>query len=98
MQELLGDLSESPLKLGAVTLSIASVGYVLVQGLRRLTRSEMYTLPPGPPRHFLLGNLLQFPKDRFYEKFCEWQRLYGLYSACPLAYRHCNEFTDNILT
>jgi len=82
MEELLEDLSKSPLKLGAVTFSIASVGYVLVQGLRSLTRrSEKYTLPPGPPRHFLLCNLLQFPKDHFYEKFCEWQRLYGLYSA-----------------
>jgi len=82
MEDLLGDLSKSPLKLGVVTLSIASVGYVLVQGLRGLTtRSEKDPLPPGPPRHFLLGNLLQFPKDRFYEKFCEWQSLYGAYSA-----------------
>ncbi|KAG8750031.1 hypothetical protein FRC11_010831, partial [Ceratobasidium sp. 423] len=30
----------------------------------RLSRSHKLPLPPGPPRHFLLGNLRDFPKDR----------------------------------
>ncbi|KIM28319.1 hypothetical protein M408DRAFT_69838 [Serendipita vermifera MAFF 305830] len=42
-----------------------------------LNRSKELPPPPGPPRQFLIGNLLQFPKDHFYERFCEWQREYG---------------------
>ncbi|KIM20898.1 hypothetical protein M408DRAFT_41311, partial [Serendipita vermifera MAFF 305830] len=34
---------------------------------------------PGPPRHFLIGSLLQFPNDHFYQRFCEWQKEYGKY-------------------
>ncbi|KIM28323.1 hypothetical protein M408DRAFT_329427 [Serendipita vermifera MAFF 305830] len=71
-------LADSPLKVAGVTVSIAMIGYVLVQGLRKMTdRSNRLPPPPGPPRHFLIGNLLQFPKDHFYKRFCEWQREYG---------------------
>ncbi|EUC58603.1 cytochrome P450 family protein [Rhizoctonia solani AG-3 Rhs1AP] len=31
---------------------------------RRLVRSQGLPLPPGPPPHFLLGNLRDFPRDR----------------------------------
>src|SRR5450631_2777896 len=34
-------------------------------------------LPPGPERHFLFGNLFNFPRSRWYEAFNEWQKLYG---------------------
>ncbi|KIM28310.1 hypothetical protein M408DRAFT_308234 [Serendipita vermifera MAFF 305830] len=78
MEHTLSRLSDSPLKLIGVTISIAMIGYALVKGLRKMTdKSNRLPLPPGPPRRFLIGNLLEFPKDRFYERFCEWQREYG---------------------
>ncbi|CUA73135.1 Cytochrome P450 2E1 [Rhizoctonia solani] len=44
-------------------------GLLLCAGLsfilwRRLARSQKLPLPPGPPAHFLLGNLKDFPKHR----------------------------------
>ena len=34
---------------------------------------------PGPPRHWLLGNLLDMPKTREWLTFAEWGRLYGMH-------------------
>ncbi|KIM28312.1 hypothetical protein M408DRAFT_329418 [Serendipita vermifera MAFF 305830] len=78
MELTLNRLGDSPLKLVGVTVSIATIGYVLVQGLKKMTdNSNRLPPPPGPPHRFLIGNLLQFPKDHFYKRFCEWQREYG---------------------
>ncbi|KIM28322.1 hypothetical protein M408DRAFT_139912 [Serendipita vermifera MAFF 305830] len=81
MEQALDRLAaESPLKLAGVTLSVATIGYLLVQGLKKLTdksSASKLPAPPGPPRHFLLGNMSQFPKDHFYQRFCEWQKEYG---------------------
>lgn len=38
------------------------------QGLKR---------PPGPKPRPVIGNIPDFPKQRWYEKFCEWQKEYG---------------------
>ncbi|KIM28318.1 hypothetical protein M408DRAFT_329423 [Serendipita vermifera MAFF 305830] len=78
MEHTLDRLADSPLKLAGVTLSIATIGYALFHGLKKISRrSNELPPPPGPPRHFLIGNLLHFPKDHFYERFCEWQKEYG---------------------
>ncbi|CAE6440227.1 unnamed protein product [Rhizoctonia solani] len=52
-----------PLHLSAwvVFLLCAGLGLVL---WKRLARLQKLPLPPGPPPHFLLGNLGGFPKDR----------------------------------
>ncbi|CAG8652712.1 10799_t:CDS:2, partial [Acaulospora colombiana] len=34
-------------------------------------------LPPGPKRDFLIGNLRNFPKDRWYETFTRWKDEFG---------------------
>jgi len=34
-------------------------------------------LPPGPKKSFLVGNLFNFPRTRWYENFTEWQKEYG---------------------
>ncbi|KIM28308.1 hypothetical protein M408DRAFT_23712 [Serendipita vermifera MAFF 305830] len=78
MERAFDRLPESPLKLVGATVSVTTVGYVLIRGLRKLSnKANQLPPPPGPPRHFLLGNLLQFPKDHFYKRFCEWQAEYG---------------------
>ncbi|KIM28309.1 hypothetical protein M408DRAFT_23713 [Serendipita vermifera MAFF 305830] len=78
MEQTLDRLVDSPLKLAGITISVATIGYALFHGLKKtFNRSNELPPPPGPPRHFLIGNLLQFPKDHFYERFCEWQKEYG---------------------
>ncbi|KAG1849428.1 cytochrome P450 [Suillus subalutaceus] len=34
-------------------------------------------LPPGPPRRFLVGNLLDIPRFRAWHKFLQWKDQYG---------------------
>jgi hypothetical protein len=83
MEDFVNNLTDSPFKLGAVSLSLVPLGYVLVRGVKWLaTTSGSLRHPPGPPRHFLLGNLQDFPANHMYEKFCEWQRLYGVSRSC----------------
>jgi hypothetical protein len=77
MENIIARLTESRLVIGVTTLSLAAIGYALVQGPKKYASSQVAPLPPGPPRQFLIGNLLQFPRDHFYDKFCEWHKLYG---------------------
>ncbi|KIM28300.1 hypothetical protein M408DRAFT_329411 [Serendipita vermifera MAFF 305830] len=78
MEHTLDQIADSPLKLAGVTVSIAIIGYAVLHGLGKLSnRSNNLPPPPGPPRHFLVGNLFQFPKNHFYKRFCEWQKEYG---------------------
>lgn len=70
--------SSSSFKLGLATITLTTIGYGVVQVIKRLSNDvKPLPPPPGPPRQFLIGNLRQFPKDHFYEKFCEWQKEYG---------------------
>lgn len=34
-------------------------------------------LPPGPRRAFLIGNLFNFPRKRWYETFTKWRDEFG---------------------
>jgi hypothetical protein len=34
-------------------------------------------LPPGPKRDPLIGNLRNFPKQRWYETFTQWREEFG---------------------
>jgi hypothetical protein len=81
MIAVIRDLTDSPLKLGTVVASVAALGYIVVKGIYPGNkRNKNCVLPPGPPQDLLIGNLRQFPKDRFWDTFCEWAKRYG---ACP---------------
>lgn len=70
-------------------LSVRYVGFAvgLVAStalLRRLwntpaakARRASAKLPPGPKREFLIGNLRNFPKDRWYDAFTRWKEEFG---------------------
>jgi hypothetical protein len=34
-------------------------------------------LPPGPKQEFIIGNLRNFPKSRWYETFSRWKQEFG---------------------
>ncbi|KAG8761722.1 hypothetical protein FRC14_000106 [Serendipita sp. 396] len=40
-------------------------------------KKDRRVYPPGPPQDPLIGNLRNFPKDKWGDTFCEWARLYG---------------------
>lgn len=40
-------------------------------------RVRGHARPPGPKPLPVIGNVLNFPANRWYEKFCEWQKEYS---------------------
>ncbi|PVF93462.1 cytochrome P450 [Serendipita vermifera] len=79
--------TSTPAKLCGATVAAASIGYLTLKGLQYVfsTKSSAHLYPPGPPRQFLLGALKSFPKDHFYQRFCEWSNAYGdiVYAPVP---------------
>lgn len=81
MDALLEQLASSPIKAGTFTVSLATLGYICVKGV--YGKSD-HKYPPGPPRDPLIGNLRQFPNNRFADAFSRWARQYGkLFFVCP---------------
>jgi hypothetical protein len=53
-----------------------------------LARRANARLPPGPPRLPLLGSLLKYPKNRWFETFSDLQKQYGESYGCLCACLH----------
>ncbi|PVF92959.1 cytochrome P450 [Serendipita vermifera] len=70
---------DSPFQTGAVSLAIASLGYLIAKKLHNVIFKDRsaHSYPPGPPRSPLVGALTSFPKDHFYQRFREWAVTYG---------------------
>ncbi|TCD68727.1 hypothetical protein EIP91_010011 [Steccherinum ochraceum] len=61
------------IQLSSIVVLAVSVA-VLYYSMRR---DDRLPLAPGPPRRFLVGNLLDFPKSRPWETFHEWAEEHG---------------------
>lgn len=59
---------------GGVVVAGAAVYYLLEK--YRKARNGL-PFPPGPPKTFLLGNLLNFPKRGMFDAFTKYQKEYG---------------------
>jgi hypothetical protein len=68
--------SQHLLVAGAAILGTFAVWTIINSPARRAARMGS-KLPPGPEQAFLIGNLHNFPKDRFWETFTQWQKQYG---------------------
>jgi hypothetical protein len=69
------------LKGGLTALLVIVVLTVLLQSLFRYfstsARFRGLPLPPGPPRKWIIGNLLQMPKGDFVTQTTKWAKEYG---------------------
>lgn len=45
---------------------------------RLLSKRQSLSLPPGPPRKPIIGNLLDWPKEKDWEVFSRWHQVYGM--------------------
>jgi hypothetical protein len=79
MNDIISNMLDSPYKAVAVSLSVASLGYLTIKRVHGvLSKGQMaHSFPPGPPRDPLIGAIRSFPKDHFYERLAEWAQLYG---------------------
>ncbi|PVF93588.1 cytochrome P450 [Serendipita vermifera] len=78
---------EEPIRTGAASLAIASLGYLVVKGLQTALSkgSNALPYPPGPRREPLIGSLRSFPMDHFFQHFSKWAEEYGdiVYAPIP---------------
>jgi hypothetical protein len=79
MNDMVSNMFTSPFKALAVSLSGASLVYLVVKAAYSVFtgRRIAHSYPPGPPRDPLIGAIRSFPKDHFYNRVVEWARLYG---------------------
>jgi hypothetical protein len=73
-------LDVSPLQLGALAFSVASIGYVCVKTVRNRPPNGL-VYPPGPPCDPIIGNMRNFPRDNLAQACNELQRLYGVFQS-----------------
>jgi hypothetical protein len=66
----------SPVQLGSIAVCGTITTYLLLKTLFKSKNSVVY--PPGPPQDPIIGNIRNFPAKKWYETFCEWQKLYGM--------------------
>ncbi|PVF93578.1 cytochrome P450 [Serendipita vermifera] len=76
-------LQEPPIKTSIICIAAASLGYLTFKAAQN-GRHDYHACPPGPPRHYLIGAMKSFPKDRFIDRFCEWAVTYGEIVYAPL--------------
>jgi hypothetical protein len=69
-------MNVSPVQLGALAFSVASIGYVCVKTVRNRPPDGL-VYPPGPPCDPIIGNMRNFPRDNLAHACNELQRLYG---------------------
>ena len=67
---------ESPKVLDAAVVLSAAILFVWLRG----KKSSAAPLPPGPKKLPFLGNLLDMPAEREWEKFTTWGNQFGIYS------------------
>ncbi len=72
---------------GVVVSITALIGYLSSKTHAPAARAKSLgaKLPPGPKTHFLLGNIPNFPQEKWYLNFLEWEKEFGkqVYASTP---------------
>ncbi|CCA73616.1 hypothetical protein PIIN_07569 [Serendipita indica DSM 11827] len=72
-------LADSIVALGTLFVYLAS------ESISKRARKASETLPTGPKQHLALGNVFNFPKDRWHEALTSWGKEYGDIAYVSLA-------------
>ena len=80
MFPLLEDLSTTRVIVGGATAIVGVFAVYLSTNTPSAKAKRVgAVLPPGPKRAFLVGNLFNFPKNKWYESFSSWAEEHGIY-------------------
>jgi hypothetical protein len=65
---------------GVVVSATALVGYMMskTQAPANTAQRVGAKLPPGPKQNIIIGNLANFPQEKWYIHFSEWQKQFGM--------------------
>jgi hypothetical protein len=65
---------------GAIVSATALVGYLMSRTQSPANNAQRVgaKLPPGPKQNIIIGNFADFPNDRWYINFSEWQKQFGM--------------------
>jgi len=72
-------LTQESLTTSTTGIGVAALGILAIAYRWMSKRNER--VPPGPPRYPVIGNLLNFPMQRWNEIFPEWHRRYGAHNC-----------------
>ena len=61
--------------ISSAAILVAAATWIIRSSLQKRYRV------PGPPRNFLLGNLLQLPSNLAFKQFTKWAQEYGMFCA-----------------
>lgn len=50
--------------------------------------NQRKSLPPGPPKWPIIGNLLHIPKNYAWQVYANWGKQYGSYARALLVYKY----------
>lgn len=84
MEEFVSRLD--PIRISTVSLGGTLIGYLAIKNLQAFfsIRDIKHFHPPVPQKEPLIGGLRSFPKDRFFECFCEWATTYDDIVYAPI--------------
>jgi hypothetical protein len=79
--------------IAAAFLLLTALALLRRRRLQSAANPENLPLPPGPKGHFLLGNLLQIPRERYWIQLEKWAREFGMCCLCYAQIDHSNGIT-----
>jgi hypothetical protein len=82
MSDILNIPLDARLQVGVAAFTFIVLGYATFKMFEYSVQSKRHIVyPPGPPREFLIGTLRSFPKDHFWNRWCQWAAAYGAYEG-----------------
>jgi hypothetical protein len=76
-------------------LALLILVLILCMRYLKLHRIRRYPFPPGPPKRFLIGNILNLPKNPAFEEYQRLGKEYGMFAYPPCIYNLTVDLKDS---